>query len=69
VSHPVEVTGIEQRDAGVKRRVDSGNTLRIIRRPINPGHAHAAKTNGRHSGSWTSELARRHARHQVQRAA
>ena len=47
VAHPVEVAGVEQRDAGVQRGVDGGDALAPVGRPVEVGHAHAAEAERR----------------------
>jgi hypothetical protein len=43
VPHAVEVAGVEQLDAGVERRVDRGDALRLVGRAVEVGHAHRAE--------------------------
>jgi hypothetical protein len=55
VAHAVEVAGVEERDAGVERRVDGGDALGLVGRAVEIGHAHAAETHRRHAGTCLAE--------------
>ena len=43
VAHAVEIAGVEQRDAGIERRMDGGDALAAIGWPIGVRHGHAAE--------------------------
>jgi hypothetical protein len=43
VARGVVVAGVEQGDPGVERLPDRGDRLGLVGRPIEVGHAHAAK--------------------------
>ncbi|MCY1238681.1 hypothetical protein D9M72_514330 [compost metagenome] len=55
VAHTIEVTGIEQRDAGLQRGVDGGDAFGTVGRAVHAGHAHAAESERRHRGAGLSE--------------
>lgn len=60
VAHPVEVAGVEERDAGVEGGVDRGQALRPVGGPVEVRHPHAAETHGRDPGAHPAERARVH---------
>ncbi len=46
VAHGVEIAGVEQRDAGIERRMDRGDAFAAVGGAIDLRHAHAAETKG-----------------------
>ena len=46
VAHAIEVAGVQQRDAGLERRMDGGDALGAVGGAVHARHAHAAKTDG-----------------------
>jgi hypothetical protein len=46
VAGAVEIAGVEQRDAGVERRVNGGDAFGLLGGTVEIRHAHAAKADG-----------------------
>src|SRR5262249_32797082 len=57
VAHAVEITGIKERDVGLERGMDGGDTLRPVRQAVHSRHAHTAKAAGGNLGTFGPELA------------
>ena len=58
VAHPIEIAGVEQRDAGVERRVDRRDALGPVGRAVCAGHAHAPQRQARNLRPGGAELSR-----------
>jgi hypothetical protein len=60
VAHPIEVAGVEQRDAGVEGGMDGGDTLAVVGRAIHPRHSHAAEPHRGNRRTASTQRARLH---------
>ena len=60
VAHAVEITCVEQRDAGIEGRFDGGDGFAPIGRTIHARHAHAAQAEGGNLGAGLAERAQFH---------
>jgi len=56
VAGAVEVARVKQGDALVQGRVDGGDALRLVGRPVHPGHAHAPQGERKDGGAGGAEL-------------
>jgi hypothetical protein len=55
VPHAVEVAGVEQGHARVEGGMDRGHALGVVRRPVQVGHAHQAKSHRGHLGTCRTQ--------------
>src|SRR5262249_40763107 len=60
VAHAVEIAGVEQRDAGVQRRMDGRDALGAVCGAVEIRHAHAAEPECRDGGADFAEFASVH---------
>ncbi len=56
----VHIGGVEEVDAEIEGAMDDGDVLRVVGRPVEVGHAHAAEADGRDGGAAGTEGARVH---------
>jgi hypothetical protein len=62
VAHAVEVTRVEQVDAGGQSGVDRGDALGAVGRPVHAGHTHAAEPDLGYRGAVGAQTSCFHAR-------
>ena len=67
VAHPVEVAGVEQRDAGVERGVDRRDRLGVVGGPVGARHPHAAQADRADLRAARAQAPSRERAHRAQR--
>ena len=60
VTHPIEVSGVQQGDTGVEGGVDSGDAFALVSRTVGSRHSTAAEPDGRDMRPGGAEVPNAH---------
>src|SRR5208283_1616275 len=59
VAHAIEIAGIDQVDAAIDGRVNGGDALALVGRPVHARHPHASQSERKYRGPVPAERAHR----------